>query len=150
MHFSSVLLPLPLRPTMPKNSPCAIWTLMSLTACSSSYSVLRSGWSTRSLSVEYCWWGRRKVLLTVSIETAGSTAGVTASRGGGDRGIVVVKGPCTLATGARLNALQHVYVLVVLVTPGRVFNDTPIRAELRQHPLGRHEGRAPVGIDNAP
>ena len=44
---------------------------MSWTAFSSSYSVERNGCSARSLSVEYCWWGRRKVLLTFSIEIAG-------------------------------------------------------------------------------
>ena len=36
MHFSSVLLPLPLRPTIPKNSPSAISRETSSTARSSS------------------------------------------------------------------------------------------------------------------
>src|ERR1700751_6006993 len=79
MHFSSVLLPLPLRPTMPKNSPCAISTLTSWTAFSSSYSVLRNGCSTRSLSVEYCWWGSRNVLLTPLTDTAVARVGESSS-----------------------------------------------------------------------
>ncbi len=92
MHFSSVLLPLPLRPTIPKNSPWAMSKLMSWTACSSSYSVLRNGCSTRSLSVEYCWCGSLNVLLAACTETAGATALGGMRSPARARGMVVVKG----------------------------------------------------------
>ena len=52
-HFSSVLLPEPLRPTMPKNSPAAMSTLTSFTARSSSKVRDANGCSARSFSVEY-------------------------------------------------------------------------------------------------
>src|SRR3954447_11676745 len=92
MHFSSVLLPLPLRPTMPKNSPLAISKLTSWTAFSSLYSVERKGCRTRSLSVEYCWWGSRNVLLTPCTEIAGASVGAQVVAGAESREIVVVKG----------------------------------------------------------
>ena len=91
MHFNSVLLPLPLRPTIPKNSPWAISREMSLTACSSSYSVERNGCSARSFSVEYCWWGSRKVLLTFSTEIAAGPMGAVASGMAAGRVVMVDK-----------------------------------------------------------
>jgi len=70
-HFSSVLLPDPLRPTMPKNSPSPISTETSLTASSTSNVVERNGCSIRSLSVEYRWCGSLNDLDRCSIRTAG-------------------------------------------------------------------------------
>src|SRR5215210_3177125 len=69
-HLSRVLLPDPLRPTMPKNSPSATWNEMSRSATSSSTSMRRSGCSARSLSVMTCWRGTRNVLLRPTTSTA--------------------------------------------------------------------------------
>src|SRR4051794_26409841 len=62
--FSSVLLPEPLRPTMPKNSPSRTSKLMSRSARSSRCSTRAHGRVTRSLSESIRWSGMRKVLLT--------------------------------------------------------------------------------------
>ncbi len=72
MIFSRVLLPEPLRPTMPKNSP--LWTSKdtSRSAWSSRVEIFRSGWVTRSLSVSIRWSGTMKVLLS---PRASSTTG---------------------------------------------------------------------------
>src|SRR3954470_4508175 len=64
MHFISVLLPDPLRPTVPKNSPGAISQLTPCSASSRSKLGRRSGCRTRSLIVERCSCGIRNVLLT--------------------------------------------------------------------------------------
>src|SRR5215218_4843838 len=56
-HFSSVLLPEPLRPTIPKNSPSLIDADTSSSARSSSKVRLWKGCNARSLNVEYCWCG---------------------------------------------------------------------------------------------
>ena len=64
--FMSVLLPLPLRPTMPKNSPVRTSTETSRSACRRS-APRAQGWTTRSFSVWTCSWGRRKALLTPRI-----------------------------------------------------------------------------------
>jgi hypothetical protein len=71
----SVLLPLPLRPTIPKNSPRPTVKETSLSASRRSKLRLRSGWTTRSLSVWTCSWGRRKVFETPSTLTATSVGG---------------------------------------------------------------------------
>src|SRR5262249_39649095 len=72
-HFSSVLLPLPLRPTIPKNSPRNTSTLTSSTAWSTSNRRVRKGWSARSFSVWYCSCGSRKLFETWERLTAGAT-----------------------------------------------------------------------------
>src|SRR4051794_2233641 len=71
MHFSNVDLPLPLRPTMPKNSPDWTAKLTSLSAGRGVAPWPRKGWSTRSLSVWTRSCGRRKVFETPSTKTAG-------------------------------------------------------------------------------
>src|SRR3954466_13605511 len=70
MHLSSVLLPDPLRPTMPKNSPCGIVKPTPLSTFSSSYSVRRKGWRARSLSVWTWCLGMRKVFSSPSTSMA--------------------------------------------------------------------------------
>src|SRR5690348_8708398 len=108
MHFSNVLLPLPLRPTIPKNSPCPTSSEMLLTACSSSYEVLRSGCSTRSLSVEYCWWGMRKVLLTCLMETAGGAVCVLPAEDVSTVTVALATAQCTLAIAAATGRISAV------------------------------------------
>ena len=71
----SVLLPEPLRPTMPKTSPRRTSKLTSTSAGSASKGWRRVGCSTRSLMVLTCSSGRRKVLPTPSTRTATSSAG---------------------------------------------------------------------------
>src|ERR1039458_5772345 len=71
MHFSSVLLPLPLRPTMPKNSPGRTAKEMSFSAYRSSWRERRSGCSARSLSVWLRSSGILKRLWTPSTANAG-------------------------------------------------------------------------------
>src|SRR3954452_4424923 len=73
-HFSSVLLPDPLRPTMPKKSPCSTWKETSRRATRSSALRRRSGCSARSLSVWTRSAGMRKRLPTFSTRTAGSAS----------------------------------------------------------------------------
>src|SRR3954452_16014301 len=70
MHFRSVDLPEPLRPTMPKNSPLGIANETPLRTFSSSYSLRRKGWRARSLSV--CTWcfGMRNVFSSPSTSIA--------------------------------------------------------------------------------
>ncbi len=75
-HFMSVVLPEPLRPTMPKNSPALTSTDTARSASSFSSERLRNGCSARSLSVCTCSWGRRKVLET------SRTANATPDSGG--------------------------------------------------------------------
>src|ERR1700677_2929359 len=48
------------------------------------------------------------------------------------------------------DALEHVHVLILLIAAGCELQDTPARAELREHPLGGQERGAPVGVDDAP
>lgn len=122
---------------MPKNSPLAISSEISVTACSSSYSVERKGCRARSLSVEYCWWGRRKDLLTFSIETAIGVACALALGAADSRGIVVGKGYENASNAARgfSGAFEHVDVLVVLVAAWCKLKNAPVGAKLREHPL---------------
>ncbi len=70
-HFSSVLLPLPLRPAIPKNSPRRTSKEMSLSALKVSWRVRRSGCSARSLSVCVRSSGTLKVLLIASATIGG-------------------------------------------------------------------------------
>ena len=72
MHLSSVLLPEPLRPTSPKNSPFSTWKLTCLSASNSLRSLLRIGCSARSLSVCTLSAGSEKRFETSSISSAGS------------------------------------------------------------------------------
>src|SRR5256886_768085 len=72
MHLSSVLLPEPLRPTMPKNSPPRTAKETSLRASKRSNPVRRSGWSARSFSVWTCSRGMLNVFDTPSTTTAGA------------------------------------------------------------------------------
>src|SRR5919204_6776317 len=69
-HFSSVLLPLPLLPTTPKNSPSATSKLTSRSAVRGAYERGLNGCSTRSRTVVYFSWGSRNVLLTDRADTA--------------------------------------------------------------------------------
>src|SRR5215210_5863323 len=78
MHFSSVLLPLPLRPTMPKNSPGSTSTLTPFSASSVSWPRNLNGCRTRSLSVCDCSCGSLNALLTSS-----TTSGFGPCRRGG-------------------------------------------------------------------
>ena len=71
ISLSSVLLPEPLRPTMPKNSPCSTENETSRTATNSLNELRRNGCSARSLSVCICSSGRRNRLLTPSTTMAG-------------------------------------------------------------------------------
>src|ERR1035437_5839993 len=64
MIFSRVLLPEPLRPTIPKNSPWWTSNDTSRSARSSRYSVRVSGWTARSLNESTRCSGIRKVLWT--------------------------------------------------------------------------------------
>src|SRR5437764_13766477 len=72
MHLSSVLLPEPFRPTMPKNSPGGTANETSLSASKRSWPVRRKGWSARSFSVWICSRGMLKVFDTPSTTTAGT------------------------------------------------------------------------------
>src|SRR5437016_6275791 len=72
MHLSSVLLPDPLRPTMPKNSPGGTANDTPLSASKRSWPVRRKGWSARSFSVWICSRGMLKVFDTPSTTTAGT------------------------------------------------------------------------------
>ena len=71
ISLSSVLLPEPLRPTIPKNSPWSTANETSRTASNSSKLSARNGWSARSLSVCICSCGRRNVFETPSTTMAG-------------------------------------------------------------------------------
>src|ERR1700722_3001807 len=68
-HFSSVDLPEPLRPTMPKNSPGCTAKETPRKAAKVSLPPPRRGWSTRSLSVLTCSRGISKLLWTPSTTT---------------------------------------------------------------------------------
>src|SRR5438874_11630449 len=72
MHLSSVLLPDPFRPTMPKNSPGGTANETSFSASKRSWPARRSGWSARSFSVWICSRGMLKVFDTPSTTTAGT------------------------------------------------------------------------------
>src|SRR4051794_20783279 len=72
MSFRSVLLPEPLRPTMPKNSPRSTENVTSRTASNWSKVRRRNGWSARSLMVCICSCGRLNCLLTPSTTIAGA------------------------------------------------------------------------------
>ena len=71
----SVLLPLPLRPTIPKNSPLPTLSETSCSASRRSKLRRRSGCTTRSFSVWTCSCGRRKAFETPSTLTATSSGG---------------------------------------------------------------------------
>src|ERR671936_1677340 len=73
-HFSSVDLPDPLRPTMPKNSPRSTAKETPCSARSSSCPARRNGCSASSLSVCTCSRGIRNALETSSATTAGGAA----------------------------------------------------------------------------
>src|ERR1700693_3359645 len=92
-HFSSVLLPLPLRPTIPKNSPGATANEMSFSACSCSWRERRSGCSARSLSVWLRSSGILKRLLTPWAASAGRPDGAVWSCGTFTQGIASARSP---------------------------------------------------------
>src|ERR1700722_4202503 len=86
-HFSSVLLPLPLRPAIAKNSPERTSKEMSRSASKDSWRLRRSGCSARSLRVCTRSSGTRKVLLTPSTTIGGGAlGGFVVGGGGGVRG----------------------------------------------------------------
>ena len=70
MHLRSVLLPEPLRPTMPKNSPFSTEKETPRSASRWSTSRLRKGWRTRSLSVWVASCGRRNAFWASTTVTA--------------------------------------------------------------------------------
>src|SRR3954447_2471344 len=95
-HFSSVLFPLPLRPTMPNASPVETSKLTSRRASSRSYVIRRNGCSARSLSVCTCWWGSSKTFETPSTRTANGSrlpadTAITVAAGGA-RGSAMILG----------------------------------------------------------
>src|SRR5919202_2626271 len=79
-HFSSVLLPEPLRPTIPKNSPGCTENDTSRSATMSDPPRRRSGCSARSLSVCTRSLGMKKRFATPSTRTAGSASGAALTR----------------------------------------------------------------------
>src|SRR5919199_2985237 len=79
-HFSSVLLPEPLRPTIPKNSPGCTENETSRSATMSDPPRRRSGCSARSLSVCTRSLGMKKRFATPSTRTAGSASGAALTR----------------------------------------------------------------------
>ena len=97
----------------------------------------RNGWRARSLSVWYCWWGRRKALLTFPTDTAvvpPPPAAVPAPVG---RIVVVAKVGATLASGTVWSdTAEHVDILVGLVAPGGELENLPAGEELGEDPLG--------------
>src|SRR5262245_38789161 len=99
-HLSSVLLPLPLRPTIPKNSPALTSKLTSFSASSSSYVLDAKGCRARSLSVVYCWCGRRKLLLTARTATALGALARRLARRSAVSGAVALTGVRKLAVAA--------------------------------------------------
>src|SRR5215207_187721 len=87
MHFSNVLLPDPLRPTMPKNSPRGTEKETSCSACSRSAPVRLNGCIARSFSVVICSWGISKDFETPSTSTAGARSRDRATaRNGSEQG----------------------------------------------------------------
>src|SRR5215210_1036676 len=86
MHLSSVLLPEPLRPTMPKNSPAATSKETPLRAGKVSCSERRIGCSARSLSVWTRSLGCWNVFETPSTTTAGPGPGTKMTLADGHRG----------------------------------------------------------------
>src|SRR5680860_4262 len=77
--FSRVLLPEPLRPTMPKNSPRSISKEMPSSARSSRKSRPEKGCTARSLSESTRWTGIRKDFFRSSTWIASGTSGSTAA-----------------------------------------------------------------------
>src|SRR4051794_18501511 len=98
MHLSSVDLPEPLRPTMPKNSPCATSNDTPRSACRSSCPDESKGCRTRSLRVLTRRWGRRKVFETWFTVTVGAPPVVAPAAPGRS---AVVGTRVTLAAGRR-------------------------------------------------
>src|SRR5680860_428356 len=78
--FSRVLLPEPLRPTMPKNSPRSISKEMPSSARSSRKSRPEKGCTARSLSESTRWTGIRKDFFRSSTWIASGTSGSTAAQ----------------------------------------------------------------------
>src|SRR6478672_9360148 len=104
--FSSVLLPEPLRPTMPKNSPWRISKETPSRARSSRYSRAANGRTTRSLSESTRWVGMRKDLCSPSTWIAsGSLGGMNARTlprcGGGRDGREALAGDDDAESGRR-------------------------------------------------
>src|SRR3954447_12091738 len=79
-HFISVLLPLALRPTIPKNSPRRTSKETSTSASRASNVRRRVGWTTRSLSVWTCSCGRRNTFETPSARTVMSSGSARSTR----------------------------------------------------------------------
>src|SRR5437764_10730612 len=75
MHLSRVLLPDPLRPTIPKNSPCGTANDTFFSASSRSGPGRLNGWGARSLRVWTCSRGIVNVFDTPSTTTAGTPSG---------------------------------------------------------------------------
>ncbi len=125
--LSSVLLPEPLRPTIPKNSPSRIWKETSCSAWSSSTSTRRNGCSARSFSVFTCCLGTRKVLLTPSTSMAAYRSPMGARGYGRRRGERAR--PASLALRCASDSPSHraPTSCVALDGPGRAHDDRPHR-----------------------
>ena len=75
MILSKVLLPEPLRPTMPKNSPCLTSKDTPPSASRLRKLVRRKGWRASSLSAEILWSGMLNDFLTSWTETTTGASG---------------------------------------------------------------------------
>src|SRR6478735_68372 len=128
MIFSSVLLPEPLRPTMPKNSP---WWTSKVTSCSAvscRYSRRRSGCSARSLKLSIGCSGMRKALPTSRTSITTGPSGMCAKR--------------TRRSGASPPASQALLLEAERVGEGRVAQPPPrsaggARERLHEPPPGQ-------------
>src|SRR4051794_32252627 len=119
-HFSSVLLPEPLRPTIPKNSPASTVNETSCSASNSDERSLRNGCSARSLSVCIRSVGIWKALPTSLTTTAGGLGGAFSINRNGSRALcynervrgvsrlmrLVAHAPAVRRLDARLGALE--------------------------------------------
>ena len=97
--FSSVHLPEPLRPTMPKNSPWRISKEMPSSARSSRYSRPANGWTARSFSESTRWVGIRKALWRSSTRIAGGASGPGAGAAGVGMSLSLTDMAGSLASG---------------------------------------------------
>src|SRR6478672_4833284 len=128
MIFSSVLLPEPLRPTMPKNSPWWTSKVTSRSAMSCRYSRRRSGCSARSLKLSIGCSGMRKALPTSRTSITTGPSGMCAKR--------------TRRSGASPPASQALLLEAERVGEGRVAQPPPrsaggARERLHKPPPGQ-------------
>src|SRR5215211_397584 len=116
MHLSNVLLPEPLRPTIPKNSPAPTSNDTSLSARKVSCSERRKGCSARSLNVWTRSFGSENVFETPSTTTAGPRPGTKLTLADGHG----VEPQADLARGCAARDRQRVRGLVERERRGEV------------------------------